>query len=268
MIATAHFIAVTFYLAASAIAALPFARRVKAPVLWVVVVLLLGIGAHATALASLTRQTGAASLTGLGPALSFAGLVLAMSLVVVESLAREVSLTLVAAPVAAAVTMIGNLAGLHPFLEPQGVRAVWLTMHIILSFIGIAAYATAAAAGTMYLVARRELKSAHFGAIFRFFPPLDTLDRVNHVASIAGFLGLTLGLALAGAYSLQYRALVVPQLIWGLGAWIGVSALALGRVLRGWQARRAALMSAVTFASVVLLYVVFRIASLNRGQFL
>jgi ABC-type transport system involved in cytochrome c biogenesis permease subunit len=268
MIATAHFIAVTFYLAASAIAALPFARRVKAPVLWVVVVLLLGIGAHATALASLTRQTGAASLTGLGPALSFAGLVLAISLVVVESLAREVSLTLVAAPVAAAVTMIGNLAGLHPFLEPQGVRAVWLTMHIILSFIGIAAYATAAAAGTMYLVARRELKSAHFGAIFRFFPPLDTLDRVNHVASIAGFLGLTLGLALAGAYSLQYRALVVPQLIWGLGAWIGVSALALGRVLRGWQARRAALMSAVTFASVVLLYVVFRIASLNRGQFL
>jgi HemX protein len=268
MIATAHFIAVTFYLAASAIAALPFARRVKAPVLWVVVVLLLGIGAHATALASLTRQTGAAPLTGLGPALSFAGLVVAISLVVVESLAREVSLTLVAAPVAALVTMTGNLAGLHPFLEPQGTRAVWLTMHIVLSFIGIAAYATAAAAGTMYLVARRELKSAQFGAIFRFFPPLDTLDRVNHIASIAGFLGLTLGLALAGAYSLEYRALVVPQLIWGLGAWVGVSALALGRVLRGWQARRAALMSAVTFASVVLLYVVFRIASLNRGQFL
>ena len=153
-------------------------------------------------------------------------------------------------------------------VEPQGARAVWLTMHIVLSFVGIAAYATAAAAGTMYLLARRELKSAHIGAIFRFFPPLDTLDRVNHLASIAGFLGLTLGLALAAAYSFQYRALVIPQLIWGLVAWLAVSALALGRVLRGWQARRAALMSAVTFASVVLLYVVFRIASLNRGQFL
>jgi len=47
-----------------------------------------------------------------------------------------------------------------------------------------------------------------------------------------------------------------------------VSALVLGRVLRGWQARRAALMSAVTFASVMALYVVFRMASLNRGQFL
>src|SRR5256714_1303254 len=268
MIAIAHFVAVTFYLAAAAVAALPFARRVKAPVGAVIVALLLGIGAHATALAGLTKAMGAASVTGLGPGLSFAGLVLALSLVVVESVAREVSLTLVAAPVAALVTIGANLAGMHPFLEPQGTRALWLTMHIVLSFIGIAAYATAAAAGTMYLVARRELKSAHFGAIFRFFPPLDTLDRVNHVASIAGFLGLTLGLALAGAYSVPYSALLVPQLIWGLGAWIGVSALALGRVLRGWQARRAALMSAVTFASVVLLYVVFRIASLNRGQFL
>ncbi len=268
MIAIAHFIAVSFYLGAAAVAALPFARRVKAPVSAVVIALLLGVGAHATALAGLTKQAGAASLTGLGPGLSFAGLVLAVSLVIVESLAREVSLTLVAAPLAALVTMAGNLTGMHPFLEPQGARAVWLTMHIVLSFIGIAAYATAAAAGTMYLVARRELKSAHFGAIFRSFPPLDTLDRVNHLASIAGFLGLTLGLALAAAYSFEYRALVLPQIIWGLGAWAGVSALVLGRVLRGWQARRAALMSAVTFASVVALYVVFRMASLNRGQFL
>jgi HemX protein len=268
MIAIAHFIAVTFYVGAAAIAALPFARRVKAPVSGVVIALLLGIGAHATGLAGLTRQAGAASLTGLGPGLSFAGLVLALSLLIVESLAREVSLTLVAAPLAALLTMAGNLTGMQPFLEPQGARAVWLAMHIVLSFVGIAAYATAAAAGTMYLVARRELKSARFGAIFRFFPPLDTLDRVNHVASIAGFFGLTLGLSLAIAYSFQYRALVVPQIIWGTAAWIGLSALVLGRVLRGWQARRAALMSAVTFASVIALYVVFRMASLNRGQFL
>lgn len=267
MIAIAHFVAVTFYLGAAAIAALPFARRVRAPVPWVVVALLIGIGAHGTGLVIFTQRAGA-SLTGLGPALSFAGLVLAISLAIVETLAHEVSLALVAAPLAALATMAGNLTGLHPFLEPQGARAVWLTMHIVLSFVGIAAYATAAAAGAMYLVARRELKSARFGAVFRFFPPLDTLDRVNHVSSIAGFLGLTLGLALAAAYSFAYRAMVMPQIIWGMGAWIGISALALGRLLRGWQAKRAAVMSAVTFASVLALYIVFRVASLNRGQFL
>lgn len=117
----------------------------------------------------------------------------------------------------------------------------------------------------------RRAAGAQVGAFRRdlqVFPPLDTLDRVNHLASITGFLGLTLGVALATAYSFQYRAVVIPQIIWGIAAWLGVSALVFGRALRGWQARRAALMSAVTFASVIALYVVFRIASLNRGQFL
>src|SRR6202171_5636822 len=113
MIAIAHFIAVTFYVGAAAVAAVPFARRVKAPVSGSVIALLLGIGPHATALAGLTRQAGAASLTGLGPGLSFAGLVLALSLVIVETLAREGRLTLVAAPLAALVTMAGNLTGMH-----------------------------------------------------------------------------------------------------------------------------------------------------------
>src|ERR1700737_5214225 len=115
MIAIAPFLAVTFYVGAAAIAAVPFARRVKAPVSGVVIALLLGIGAHATALGGLTQQTGAASLTALGPGLSFAGLVLALSLVIVESLARQVSLTPVAAPLAALVTMGGNLTGMQTF---------------------------------------------------------------------------------------------------------------------------------------------------------
>src|SRR6059058_4557545 len=105
MIPIAHFFAVTCYLGAAAIAALPFARRLRAPDGAVVIELLLGVGAHATALAALTRQSGAAALTGLGPALSFAGLVLAISLVIAESVAREVSLTLIVPPVAALVTV-------------------------------------------------------------------------------------------------------------------------------------------------------------------
>ena len=43
MIAIAHFIAVSFYLGAAAVAALPFARRVKAPVGALVIALLLGL---------------------------------------------------------------------------------------------------------------------------------------------------------------------------------------------------------------------------------
>ncbi|HKG92963.1 MAG TPA: cytochrome c biogenesis protein CcsA, partial [Gemmatimonadaceae bacterium] len=204
----------------------------------------------------------------LGPALSFAGLVLALVLLAAEAWARDVSLALAAAPLAALVTTVGNILGLRTLEAPEGTRGAFLVAHIALSFVGIAAFATAAAAGAMYLVQRHELKSRRFEAVFRFFPPLDTLDRVNHLAAVAGWLGLTLGVVLAVAYSVTYHAVNVPQILWGTGAWLGVSALALGRLLRGWQARRAALISSVSFAVVVALYVAMRVAGGGRGQFL
>ena len=63
-------------------------------------------------------------------------------------------------------------------------------------------------------------------------------------------------------------ALVVPQIIWGMSAWAGVAALAFVRMRRGWQARRAAVLSAVSFASVLALYLVFRFALSDGGRFL
>ena len=104
MIPIAHFIAISCYIGAAALAALPFARRVRAPVGSVIGLLVLGAAVHAVGLAQLTLQTGSVSVTGLGPALSFAGFVLAVALIVVESFAREVTLTLAAAPLAALMT--------------------------------------------------------------------------------------------------------------------------------------------------------------------
>lgn len=268
MIAIAHFIAISLYIGAAALAATPFVRPVGAPIRGVTSLLLAGVVIHAVGLILFALSVGVVPLTGLGPSLSFAGFVLAATLVVVELLAREVTLTLVAAPLAALPTTFANLIGLTPGAEPEGLRGVWLFAHIALSFIGIASFATAAAAGTMYLIERRELKSRRFGAIFRFFPPLATLDRVNHVAAITGWLGLTLGVVLAGAYSIAYRQMNVPQLMWGTGAWAAVSAIALGRVLGGLQARRAALYSSLTFAIVLLLYVAIRVAGPAAGKFL
>jgi ABC-type uncharacterized transport system permease subunit len=194
--------------------------------------------------------------------------VLACTLLIVELLARDASLTLVAAPLAAVPTIFATIVGLAPGLGAEGARGVWLFAHIALSFVGIAAFATAAAAGTMYLLQRRELKSRRFGTLFRLFPPLATLDRVNHLAAIAGWLGLTLGVVLAATYSVAYHELNLPQLLWGGGAWLAVTGIALGRVAAGWQAQRAAKYSSVAFAAVLVLYVAFRVAGPGAGQFL
>jgi HemX protein len=268
MVATAHFLAITLYVAAAGLAAIPFARPIPAPVRGVVVLLALGIVAHAAALGDFVHLYGQPPLTGLGPALSFAAFLVAVTLLLVEVLAREVSLTLFAAPLAAFATVCANVSGMVPGREPVGARGVWLTAHIALSFLGIASFATAAAAGTMYLLERRELKSRRFGAIFRFFPPLETLDRVNHVAAVAGWLALTVGTGLASSYSIVYHIGDAPMVIWGLTAWLAVTALTIGRVVAGWRARRAAVLSSLLFLSVVALYVAFRALGSQPGQFL
>jgi ABC-type uncharacterized transport system permease subunit len=268
MTAIAQFIAISAYIGAAALAAMPFARPIQAPRRSVIAALSLGVLAHVIALGAFARSVGAVPLTGLGPSLSFAGLVLAVTLLIVETIAREVSLTVVAAPLAALPTTIANIVGMVPGSEPPGARGVWLFAHIALSFAGIAAFATAAAAGTMYLLQRRELRSRRFGAIFRFFPPLATLDRVNHIAAITGWIGLTLGIVLAASYSITYREMNLLQIMWGSGAWLAVSGVALGRVVGGWQARRAAIFSSVGFAAVLLLYVALRAAGPGAGKFL
>src|SRR5687768_472730 len=117
MIATAHLLAILLYVGAAALAAAPFARPVSAPVRAVVWALALGVVAHVVGLVTVGRLNHQLPLTGLGPSLSFAGLVLAITLLAAEAAAREVSLTLVAAPLAALATAIATVIGVQPVAE-------------------------------------------------------------------------------------------------------------------------------------------------------
>src|SRR5258708_12825072 len=123
MSAIAHFVAIACYIGAAALAATPFARPVGPPVRGVASVLGIGIVAHAVALMAYVQRVGQLPLTGLGPALSFAGFVLAVTLLIVELVARDVSLTLVAAPLAAVPVTFANVIGMAPSVEPTGARA-------------------------------------------------------------------------------------------------------------------------------------------------
>jgi ABC-type uncharacterized transport system permease subunit len=268
MIAIAHFLAISCYLAAAALAAVPFARAIRTPTRGVLALLGAGVVCHLCGLAAFTRQFGQLPLTGMGASLSLVGILMALSLLVVELLARDVSLTLFAAPLAALAASLGTIAGLVPGRGTSGTQGAWLGAHIVLSFLGIAAFATAAAAGTMYLLEHRELKSRRFGAIFQFFPPLDTLDRVNHVAALVGWMSLTIGIVLAVTYSFTYRTLDIPQIVWGLAAWAAVTTLAGGRVIGRWQARRAAVVTSLLFAAVIASYLAVRFQDASAGTFL
>jgi ABC-type uncharacterized transport system permease subunit len=246
----------------------PLARPVRAPVGWVVRLLFAGTAVHAAGLVLAARSSGQLPITGLGPALSVAGILLALSLVAAEVLARDVTLTLAAAPLAALTTAAANLIGLHPVASVPGNAGLWLMAHIALSFVGIAAYGTAAAAGAMYLVEHRELKSRRFGALFHLFPPLHTLDRVNHHASVAGWLVLTVGVALAVGYAVTFRGPDLPKVLWAFAAWLALSTIAVGRTVGGLPPRRAALLTSTSFVAVIALYFAARAMVDHPGRFL
>lgn len=267
MISLAHILALVGYVGAALLAASPFVRPIGAPVRGVTALLGLGVAAHAAGLAAFMLEASRLPFTGLGPSLSTAGLVLAATLLLAELSAREVSLTLVAAPLAALATLAGAIVGLEPGGDPAAARSGWLAAHIGLSFVGLAAFATAGAAGAMYLVERRELKGRRFG-VMRFFPPLATLDRVNHVAALSGWIVLTIGIVLSGAYSMAFDQVDALKLTWGTGAWGAATTVALGRVVGGWQARRAAVISAAACAMVLLVYIAFRALVAGEGKFL
>jgi ABC-type uncharacterized transport system permease subunit len=139
---------------------------------------------------------------------------------------------------------------------------------VALSFVGLAALATAAAAGALYLVERRELKSHHFGSVFRSFPPLETLDRVNHLSALIAWVALTLGVALAASYAVVYGQLEAPQVVWGGVAWLAAAGLVATRQLAGWRAHRAAVAATIAFALVVTSYVALRVMAARPGHFL
>src|SRR6185312_16529104 len=100
-VALALLLAVTCYACAAALAVAPLARPMGPPVDSVVTVLAVGVGAHVVAFALASFSAHELPVTGLGPALSFAGLALAAALLLAEVLARDVTLSLVAAPLAA-----------------------------------------------------------------------------------------------------------------------------------------------------------------------
>src|SRR2546430_5188733 len=115
----------------------------------------------------------------------------------------------------------------------------------------------------------RELKSKRSGQVFRLFPPLERLDRLNHLSLVMGFPTVTLGVLLG--FGLRYAGGVpvdAAQIVWGMLTWL-VLGWAVGvRVVRHWAGRRAAFASIAGFVAVVLVYLALKLAAPGTERFL
>jgi cytochrome c-type biogenesis protein CcsB len=142
-----------------------------------------------------------------------------------------------------------------PTLEPV-LRTVWV--HVTLSVLGTVGFAVAFVAGIMYLIQERLLKSKRFNVLYAKLPPLDFLDNLNQQSIVLGFPLLTLGIitgAIAAEYSRGSFLSWNPEQTWALVTWVFYFVVLLGRITVGWRAKRAAYLTIIGFAGVVLTFV-------------
>lgn len=142
-------------------------------------------------------------------------------------------------------------ASLHPVF-----RTVWL--HVTLSILGTVGFAVAFVAGIMYVLQDRLLKSKQFNVLYAKLPPLDFLDALNQKAIILGFPLLTLGI-ITGAISAElvqgsYLKWNSEQ-AWALATWVFYFVVLMGRFTVGWRAKKAAYLTIIGFAGVVLTFI-------------
>jgi ABC-type transport system involved in cytochrome c biogenesis permease subunit len=139
-----------------------------------------------------------------------------------------------------------------PTLQPV-FRTLWV--HVTLSMLGTVGFAVAFVAGVMYLIQDGLLKSKRFNVLYSKLPALDFLDDLNQQSIVLGFPLLTLGI-ITGAISAEFaRGTYVnwnPEQTWALVTWLFYFCVLVGRLTVGWRAKRAAYLTIIGFAGVVL----------------
>jgi HemX protein len=227
---------------------------------------------HGFGLIAFTATYGELPLVGLAPSVGTLAFLIALFLVTTRLTTDSRSLGIVLVPLIAVLLAIALVLGIAPEGQPMAFRGVWFSLHVLLAFVGYAGLAVSFAAGLLYLLQFRELKTKHLGRVFRFFPALPTLDRLGGLGVAVGFPALTLALLLGWAWTVRFQQTFAagnPQVIWGVLTWFALGAVLALRSVRGPNTeRRAAVATVAGFVVVVVSYLVLRVLLADGRVFL
>jgi cytochrome c-type biogenesis protein CcsB len=143
----------------------------------------------------------------------------------------------------------------------------WIIFHVVIIFIGNAAFALACGAGILYLMQEKAIKGKNHGFFFRRLPSLNILDTVGYASIVVGFTMFTLGLITGFLYAKMVWGRFWswdPKEVWSGVMWLFYAALLHERLATGWRGRKAAIMSIIGFG--VLLFTFFGVNFLLSGH--
>jgi ABC-type transport system involved in cytochrome c biogenesis permease subunit len=213
-----------------------------------------------------TVEVGHPPLAGTAEALSAFVWLLALAYLYIELTTDERTIGAFIAPLLVALQLIPALTTADA-AEPRSavLRTPLFTLHVASMLFAYASFALACVIGITYVLLFKEIKAKDVGFFYRRLPPLARLDVMNDRAVRIGWLFLTLGVAIGAIWAMRARpefsdprvqamTIVDPKILVALICWAVYSFQLVARRY-GWTGRRAALLSAVGFAIVLLNFV-------------
>ena len=140
-------------------------------------------------------------------------------------------------------------------------------LHVSSLLFAYASFGLACVIGITYVLLFKEIKAKHLGFFYARLPSLEVLDRMNQRAIVIGWVFLTVGMIVGAVWAAQARgyeavdprvqamSLQDPKIFVALVCWAVYSFELFAARRIGWGGRRAAYLSALGFAIVLLNFV-------------
>ncbi|MGA3262849.1 MAG: cytochrome c biogenesis protein CcsA [Terracidiphilus sp.] len=197
---------------------------------------------------------------------SLLGLAVAGVFFLVWWLYDAISLGLFALPATFFLVFVPALGPDRYTFPSQGVRLSWLVAHIAALLLAYVALGFSLLASILYLAQERRIKSKpkfvagqrSWWALLDWLPPLDTLERLSEAMLEFGFpcmtVGLVIGSVLAQETPLGAAYFLDPKIIAAFASWAIYVLLLLVRRTAGLRGRKAAYLSGIVFAVMVVVW--------------
>jgi len=259
-------IPLVLYAAAAIVYAVHFAKRQPTVGRMATTLLLLAVLSHTFVIGMQTVEYGHIPVAGPTSAISTFVWLLALAYLYTEMTTDERAMGVFILPLLVALQAI-------PAFNPSVVvhsavlRGPLFGVHVSSLLFAYASFALACVIGITYVLLFKEIKAKHLGFFYARLPSLQVLDHMNQRAIVIGWIFLTIGIIVGGIWAAQARgyaavdprvqamSLQDPKIFVALFCWAVYSFELFAARRIGWGGRRAAYLSAVGFAIVLLNFV-------------
>jgi ABC-type transport system involved in cytochrome c biogenesis permease subunit len=263
-----NFVPLALYTAAFVAYGWHFARRAPAVGRTATTILVAAVLAHTFVIGMETMESGQVPVGDATSAISMFVWLLAVSYLYTEVTTDERAMGVFILPLLVALQAIPALRAAD-VVHASVLRGPLFGIHVSSLLLAYASFALACVIGITYVLLFKEIKAKHLGFFYARIPSLQVLDKMNQRAIVFGWIFLTVGILAGAAFAFQTRALpgsadvpqvqamslADPKIMAALICWAVYSFELFAARRIGWGGRRAAYLSAVGFAIVLLNFV-------------